>query len=89
MVFDLYPFIPMINQKLRQEIIEELPAYINTNIENPTRQARAIISLYKLKRVFGLLDSTHVKELHDTYIHYLQLDGKPEKGERKLADDLA
>lgn len=29
-----------------------------------------------------------VKEMHNEYLNGLKLDGKPEKGERKLADDL-
>ncbi len=29
-----------------------------------------------------------VKEMHKEYLKILEMDGKPEKGERKLADDL-
>ncbi len=66
--------------------------------ENPLRRSRAIINLYKVKKVFGLLtlktqESLEetlniVKEMHNEYLNGLKLDGKPEKGERKMADDL-
>jgi hypothetical protein len=29
-----------------------------------------------------------VKQVYSDYLEYSELDGKPEKGERKLADDL-
>jgi len=60
------------------------------SIENPQRHARALISLYKVKKVFGLLqaDAETVREIHSEYMKALELDSKPEKGERKLADDL-
>ena len=40
--------------------------------------------------MFGLTEEimTYVKKLHSEYIRMVELDGKPEKGERKLADDL-
>jgi hypothetical protein len=66
--------------------------------ENPLRRARATINLYKLKKVFGLLTFKGeqsleetlniVKVMHSEYLNALKLDGKPEKGERKMADDL-
>ena len=40
--------------------------------------------------MFGILkgsDAAAIKELESLYIKYSKLDGKPEKGERKMADD--
>ena len=52
------------------------------------RNSRALISVYKVRKVFGLIDKEAVQELHEQYLRVLEQDGKPEKGERKLADDL-
>lgn len=44
-----------------------------------------------MKKVFGLIlkgDIETVKAIHAEYLKALELDSKPEKGERKLADDL-
>ena len=41
--------------------------------------------------MFGRLrgaDPGTIKELETLYITYSKLDGKPEKGERKMADDF-
>ena len=46
-----------------------------------------MISLYRVKKVFALLKLEDVKWIHEEYLKVLQLDSKPEKGERKLADD--
>lgn len=53
MVFDLYPYIPFVNKQLRQAIADELQSKVD-QIGDLTRQGRAIISLYKLKKVLGL-----------------------------------
>jgi hypothetical protein len=44
--------------------------------------------LFKVRKVFGLLKEDEVIKMHQEYIEALELDSKPEKGERKLADDL-
>ena len=41
-----------------------------------------------MKKVFGLLEKANSKEMIVEYMRILELDSKPEKGERKLADDL-
>jgi hypothetical protein len=45
------------------------------------------LSIAKLKKVFGHLKLQDVKGMHEEYLKTLELDSKPEKGERKLADD--
>lgn len=89
MVFDLQPFIPFLSAETKQEIVATLEAKVS-EIENPLRKARAVISLYKLRKVFGFIDGNliEVKAMYEEYLRILELDGKPEKGERKLADDL-
>lgn len=61
-----------------------------TEVSDPLRHARAVITLFKVKKVFGLIenDLETVKMMSSEYFRILELDSKPEKGERKLADDL-
>lgn len=87
MVFDLYPFIPFLNNTTRDEISTTLDKKLAL-IENPLRHSRSLISLFKVRKVFGQLKINDVKLMHDEYLRILELDSKPEKGERKVADDL-
>ena len=62
-------------------------------ITDEKKKARAAINLYKMTKIFGFYsESTDikeiVKELTDAYFRMKDLDGKPEKGERKIADDI-
>jgi hypothetical protein len=52
MVFDLYPFIPFLSQNSRNDIIKGLTEKVSS-IEDELRKARALISLFKLRKVFG------------------------------------
>eukprot|EP00347_Sterkiella_histriomuscorum_P023059 403336110 len=94
MVFDLYPFIPFLNKNLRHQLSEEFQNQVE-QIQDPVRRGRATINLHKLRKVLGLYNETEeeklkeiVTQIHEEYFRLVQLDGKPEKGERKLADDL-
>ncbi len=88
MIFDLQPFIPFINAQTKREISESLEIKV-ASIEDQMRKSRALITFFKVKKVFGMLKSLEdVKEMHKEYLKILEMDGKPEKGERKLADDL-
>ena len=40
------------------------------------------------EHITGKTVDEQCKELQALYLQYIELDGKPEKGERKLADDL-
>ena len=84
MVFDLYPFIPFLSEEDKREIVVSLEAKV---ITEPQRVARSRLSIAKVKKVFGFLKVEDVKGLHEEYLRALELDSKPEKGERKLADD--
>jgi hypothetical protein len=54
MIFDLQPFIPFISSETRTEIIAELETKV-ASIADPLRQSRALITLFKVKKVFGTL----------------------------------
>ena len=54
MVFDLYPFIPFLNDSSKTEISSALEKKLAL-IENPLRHSRALITLYKVRKVFGQL----------------------------------
>lgn len=92
MVFDLYPFIPMLNEQIRHDILDTLREY-SLQVENPQRNARCIINLHKLKKVFGFFGEDQeskmwlATQMQQEYFRFAQLDGKPEKGERKMGDD--
>jgi len=61
-----------------------------SEVSDKIRKARAKLSLHKVNKVLGVLrhSDENVAKLHQEYLEALELDGKPEKGERKLADDL-
>jgi len=61
-----------------------------TEVADPIRRARARLGSLKLNKVLGFLKHSEdtIAQLHEEYLAALELDGKPEKGERKLADDL-
>jgi len=85
MVFDLYPFVPFLSEIDKKDIISALE--IKVKPTDPLRLARSRLSIAKLKKVFGHLKVSDVKCMHGEYLKTLELDSKPEKGERKLADD--
>mmetsp|Transcript_28488 Transcript_28488/g.27460 ORF Transcript_28488/g.27460 Transcript_28488/m.27460 type:complete len:198 (-) Transcript_28488:1026-1619(-) len=92
--YDLLPFTPLLNRDARELVVQKLEEEVANKGDN-VRTLRASINLYKLKSVFGLLAFEEegktlalVRQLQMDYLAGLKLDGKPEKGERKLADDL-
>ena len=74
MVFDLYPMFPLLSAPSRQTLINSLQA----------SSPRATVTLHKLRYIL----SSQVSALHGEYAALVDADGKPEKGERKMADDL-
>ena len=54
MIFDLYPFIPFLSQTLRQGVFEELKDKVE-KIEKEISKARARVTLWKVRKVFGLI----------------------------------
>jgi len=90
MIFDLQPFIPILSDETRREIVEALKIKLES-IQDPVRKSRAIIGILKVEKVFGILSKNPLKatsEMHREYLRILEHDSKPEKGERKIADDL-
>lgn len=94
LVFDLYTFIPYLNEQDRRDIVKELDEQI-FNQEDSVRKLRATINLHKINKIFSFYTfkddivktSEIVKLLHSEYQSFIKIDGKPEKGERKMADD--
>lgn len=89
MVFDLLPYIPLMGEESRKSLSTHLQSKVSA-LTDPVRQARASLSLHKLNKLLGLLtySESTLHLLQEEYLRALDLDGKPEKGERKLADDL-
>ena len=95
LLFDLYTFIPYFNTQQRIDVVTYLESKMQV-IGDGIRKARASINVHKLRKIAGLytfkddLPKTLeiVKNLHNEYLSSIDLDGKPEKGERKIADDL-
>lgn len=54
------------------------------------RKARIILNKTKMERMLGRIQGAqpHSDNLLNMYLTYAKLDGKPEKGERKIADDF-
>ena len=52
----------------------------------PERKTRILLNYYKLSQVLNI--AVEAKQLQSEYLSACKLDGKPEKGERKLADDF-
>ncbi|CDW74130.1 UNKNOWN [Stylonychia lemnae] len=92
MAFDLYPFIPILNEQIRRDILDVLRNHLES-VENPQKNARCTINLHKVKKVFGLFGEDQeslmwlATQMQTEYFKFIQQDGAPEKGERKLADD--
>ena len=89
MVFDLLPYIPLLGEDARKQVSVHIEGKV-TEVADPIRRARARLGSLKLNKVLGFLKHSEetIAQLHEEYLTALELDGKPEKGERKLADDL-
>ncbi len=88
MLFDVYPFLPFLNEEQRQSLVKKVE-------DEENGRSRAKVGLWKVKKVNGLLNTDKVedtiefvKQIHEDYLKISEEDGKPEKGERKIADDL-
>ena len=85
-----------LSKEQRQSIIADLTAYIEeTKKNNKNRLFKAQIGLSKFKFIFR--DSQYqsdeliadLKAHMESYYEYVTVDDKPEKGERKMADEQA
>ena len=92
LVFDIAPYIKYHSEsnsdadsRLFAMMEEEIAKYEGDNV----RKARIKLNIAKLGRMLGR--STGRAAAESTLVQYLEfrkLDGKPEKGERKIADDF-
>ena len=58
--------------------------------EDKLRRARILLNKAKMQKMLGHLRGVqpHAENLLNQYLEYAKLDSKPEKGERKFADDF-
>jgi N-acetyltransferase B complex (NatB) non catalytic subunit len=56
-----------------------------------------VTTIWKVRKILGLLGFENaqsgnlkkvIRDLHEEYFTVIEVDGKPEKGERKIADEL-
>mmetsp|Transcript_8641 Transcript_8641/g.14628 ORF Transcript_8641/g.14628 Transcript_8641/m.14628 type:complete len:524 (+) Transcript_8641:690-2261(+) len=96
-VTDLQMYVAYLSEQQRKEIMESLQNQIDTKPNySEARKAKAHINLNKLANIFRSefhpsLDAfkAHLGELSQQFFAFLKLDDKPEKGERKFADEQA
>lgn len=94
-VTDLQMYIPYLSQAQLQTIHEALRAYVEeTKKEVPVRYVKARITVNKFAFVFRQAPHASIQELQDDlkqltmdYFEFVKADEKPEKGERKVADE--
>lgn len=94
-VTDLLSYVPLLTKEDREAILVELAGVVDSKSDNPLRQGRAQITLAKFQYIFrdsqfANLDDlkAFVAPLVDQYFELCKLDEKPEKGERKMADEM-
>ncbi len=84
LVFDIGIFLVNIGEENAKKLIQQFEKFL-TEESDKTRKCRLQLNLYKLKQMLGV--NTPIAELQQAYQDAISLDNKPEKGERKLADD--
>lgn len=94
---DLCFYIPLLNDERKQGILATLKQELETKAANPNklRYARALTSFSKFEFMFRNEPPNSTEELIaiiapllEHYHGFLKLDEKPEKGERKMADEI-
>lgn len=99
LVFDLAPYLSYLPECITDT---DLSPTTNTPLitlfengaeavgEDLTRKARILLNKTKMARMLGHIKGTgpETQQLLTHYFEFAQLDGKPEKGERKIADDF-
>ena len=99
LTFDLGPYLYYLDDFTRQEKSEEKSKLLQSFTDawekqtDASRRVRIYLNQVKLEMILG--KATHqsttsdlVHRLQNEYFEAIFLDGKPEKGERKLADDF-
>lgn len=85
LVFDIGVFLVNIGEENTQKLKQQFETFFAEESEK-TRKCRLQLNLFKLKQMLGI--NTPLPELQQAYQDAISLDSKPEKGERKLADDF-
>ena len=97
LIFDMSPFLPYLTQSDKESLYRQLEAKRDSLGEDQKAQkTRLQLNIFKLRRICGDLNCNEniekvanlCKVFENHYTESLTLDGKPEKGERKLADDF-
>ena len=92
-MFDLGPYLGYLNEEGEDtsavlKVFRDAVAEIGEN-GDAGRRARILINMTKMRSMLGFVNEfDQIKELELMYKEFVELDGKPEKGERKLADDM-
>jgi N-acetyltransferase B complex (NatB) non catalytic subunit len=81
LTFDLMPYLFYI-----KDTSAILAPFTDAHETDPLRRLRISLNHHRLALLLG--QSPSVQTLQDEYFGSIGLDGKPEKGERKAADDL-
>ncbi len=94
LVFDLAPYLEYLPEFKNQEKNSQIRNLFSTEADNAgddqIRRARILLNKAKLERMLGWTKGSkpYAEQLLKLYLEYAKLDGKPEKGERKIADDF-
>ena len=85
LVFDLAVFMHAVSEEGRSKIIALYTAFLEAE-KDKARVCRLQLNQAKVKQMFGVM--TPLADLQQMYHQACELDSKPEKGERKIADDF-
>ena len=100
LVFDLAPYLSYLVECVEpgscapenlpaSEIIAMFDAEAEACGDDLVRKARVLLNRAKMSRMLGHSSTkSDADKMLELYMEFKQLDGKPEKGERKIADDF-
>ena len=82
-------YLPECNNPSESPLISLFDEELVSVGEDKVRQARILLNKAKMQRILAHHTSLDCcQDLLKQYLEYSKLDGKPEKGERKIADDF-
>ena len=91
LIFDLGPYLHYIKGTANAKVfVQAFMQYGDDPSTAPERRCRILLNLRKIEQVLAVRQDTEdrLKQLQENYLEFVKLDGKPEKGERKPADDF-
>ena len=89
LIFDIAIYLTDVTNEEASLLVEQLKSFQESE-KDLIRKCRLSLNLCKLRKILSqnFSDLTvSIEELQSLYFSAIELDGKPEKGERKLADD--